>query len=67
MICGVVWQNVVLVIRQRSRLGLSDAKHVVDRCLALSEATVITMDVPSAKQLVFALAEIGFLGEIVYK
>ncbi|GAB2870771.1 hypothetical protein GCM10027093_03100 [Paraburkholderia jirisanensis] len=55
------------LIRQHSRLGLADAKRVVDRCLALSEATVITMDVPSAKQLVFALAEIGFLGEIVYK
>lgn len=57
----------VALIRRYSRLTLADAKHAIDGCLGSSEVIVNTEDVASAKQLVIALAKVGFLGAVSYK
>lgn len=55
------------LIRQNSHMGLAEAKHSVDRCLAARETVIETKDVASAKQLVIDLAEVGFYGVATYR
>lgn len=56
----------VTLIRRYSRLSLGEAKHVIDACLRSNEAIVNTDDVASAKQLLIALADVGFLATVPY-
>ncbi|HDR9769529.1 TPA: hypothetical protein QDC27_004794 [Burkholderia cepacia ATCC 25416] len=55
------------LIRQNSHMGLAEAKHSVDRCLAARETVIETKDVASAKQLVIDLAEVEFHAVFTYR
>ena len=55
------------LIRRHSHMGLAEAKHSVDRCLAAHETVIETKDVASAKKLVIDLAEVGFHGVVTYR
>lgn len=63
---GAVAVEAIRLIRQHSSLGLADAKHVIDDCLASNDARVNTKDVAAARQLVIELAKAGFLATITY-
>lgn len=56
----------VASIRRHSRLSLAEAKDVIDDCLRSNEAIATTDDVASAKQLLAALADVGFFGTVPY-
>lgn len=66
-LAGASKVQAIALIRRYSRLTLEDAKHVIDGCLESRETIVNTEDVASAKELMSALAEVGFLGTVPYK
>jgi ribosomal protein L7/L12 len=58
--------SAINVLRQHARLGLGDAKRIVDDCLANRSSVVITPSVQEARNLVASLGSVGFIAEVRY-